>query len=58
MLDLVEDAAAESLQHATADLDVGLLVASAGFGTSGAFLENTLEPELEMLNLNCRSLME
>ena len=58
MMDLAEDAGAESLQEATADLDVGLLVASAGFGTSGAFLENTLEPELEMLNVNCRSLME
>jgi short-subunit dehydrogenase len=58
MMDLAEEAAAETLQHATADLDVGLLVASAGFGTSGPFLENSLEPELEMLNVNCRSLME
>ncbi len=57
MLDLAEDAGAESLQLATADLDVGLLVASAGFGTSGAFLENPLEPEFEMLNVNCKSLL-
>jgi short-subunit dehydrogenase len=55
---LAEDAGAQSLQQATADLDLGLLVASAGFGTSGAFLENSLEPEFEMLNVNCRSLME
>lgn len=58
MQDLAADSAAESVQQATAELDVGLLVASAGFGTSGAFLENLLGPELEMLNVNCRSLME
>ena len=40
---------------ATADLDVGLLVAAAGFGTSGPFLESDLVRELEMLQVNCAS---
>ena len=45
------------LATATAGLDIGLLVASAGFGTSGAFLENSIESELQMLDVNCKSLL-
>jgi short-subunit dehydrogenase len=36
---------------------VGLLVASAGFGTSGPFLDGPLEQEIEMLHVNGRALM-
>jgi short-subunit dehydrogenase len=43
------------LLHETADLPVGLLVAAAGFGTSGAFVGIALEQEINMLELNCRS---
>lgn len=35
------------------DLDVGLLVAAAGFGTSGLFIKSNLEEELNMLQVNC-----
>jgi short-subunit dehydrogenase len=38
-------------------LDIGLLVAAAGFGTSGLFLNSLLEQEMAMLNVNCRSLL-
>ncbi len=41
------------VEHETASLDVGLLVASAGFGTSGPFLDNALEAELAMIDVNC-----
>lgn len=37
---------------------MGLLVASAGFGTSGPFLEGALEQELGMIDVNCRALAE
>lgn len=37
--------------------DIGLFVANAGFGTSGLFLESTLSQELNMLALNCESLL-
>ena len=37
--------------------DIGLFVANAGFGTSGLFLESQLSQELNMLALNCESLM-
>jgi len=56
-LDLSHDTGVETLVMATRDLDVGLLIAAAGFGTSGRFLDSLLEQELEMLNVNCRSLM-
>lgn len=39
--------------EAVTDLDVGLVVCAAGFGTSGPFLEGELNNELNMLQLNC-----
>jgi short-subunit dehydrogenase len=56
-LDLARETSAETLRVATDELDVGLLVAAAGFGTSGPFLDSPVEHELDMLNVNCRSLM-
>jgi len=43
------------LEDATDGLDAGLLVASAGFGTSGPFLSSALSAELGMIDLNCRA---
>lgn len=43
------------VEEATRTLDVGLLVASAGFGTSGSFLDNSLDAELAMIDVNCRA---
>ena len=37
----------------TEQLDVGLLVAAAGFGSSGPFLKANIANELEMLTINC-----
>jgi hypothetical protein len=56
-LDLAQETAVTALETATADLEVGLLIAAAGFGTSGSFLKAQLDQEIEMLNLNCRSLL-
>lgn len=42
----------------TEGMEVGLLVAAAGFGTSGAFVDAELEIELDMLEVNCGSLLE
>lgn len=39
----------------TSELDIGLFVAGAGFGTSGPFLEAPLDEELSMLDVNCRA---
>ena len=39
----------------TRDRDVGLLIASAGFGTSGPFVDARLDEELRMIDVNCRA---
>lgn len=54
-LDLSEADAARSLLDATAALPVGLLVAAAGFGTSGPLLQADPLRELQMLDVNCRA---
>lgn len=55
--DLAHDAGVAVVETHTADLDVGLLIAAAGFGTSGSFLDSALDQELAMLAVNCRALM-
>ncbi len=53
--DMALEAGIGTVETAARDLDVGMLVAAAGFGTSGPFLESSLETELEMLDVNCRA---
>ena len=55
--DLATEAGSAAVEAATAGLDVGLLVAAAGFGTSGAFLD--LDPALEdeMIGVNVRAVV-
>lgn len=38
------------------NLDIGLYIANAGFGTAGAFVENDPNTELNMIDVNCRAL--
>lgn len=52
-LDLATHDSTYQLIAATTDLDVGLLIAAAGFGTSGNFLTSDIETELEMISVNC-----
>ena len=56
-IDLARPDGPERLDAATGDLDVGLLVAAAGFGTSGPFLDADLDQELELLDVNCRAVL-
>lgn len=51
--DLATPAGLAALEDACKDVDVGLLVAAAGYGTSGNFLDADLQVELDMLALNC-----
>ena len=55
--DLADLDAVERVGNATADLDVGLLVAAAGFGTSGLLLDADLDVETGMVDLNCTSVL-
>jgi short-subunit dehydrogenase len=53
--DLALPTGVDEVVDRTRDLDVGLLVASAGFGTSGPFVGAALSDELEMIDVNCRA---
>lgn len=55
--DLGEPSGIDAVIEATADKPVGLLVACAGFGTSGALIESDLKTELNMIDVNCRSVL-
>lgn len=41
----------------TDELEIGLLVNCAGFSTTGPFLNNDIQKELDMLHVNCRAPM-
>lgn len=51
-LDLAEPRALEALQAGSAGLDVGLLVAAAGYGSSGPLVAGDLSTELDQLQVN------
>jgi short-subunit dehydrogenase len=51
--DLSTQTGRDAVVRATKDLDVGLFVAAAGFGTSGPVLRADLEKERVMLEVNC-----
>lgn len=53
--DLATATGVDTVVSETLDLDVGLFVASAGFGTSGPFIESDARAELEMIDVNCRA---
>ncbi|MBI1277512.1 MAG: SDR family NAD(P)-dependent oxidoreductase [Anaerolineaceae bacterium] len=55
--DLSDETAVDSVLAETSHLDIGLLVACAGFGTAGQFIELPLDRELNMLNVNCRAVL-
>jgi uncharacterized protein len=55
--DLSDLAAVHRVADAMSDLDVGLLVAAAGFGTSGPLLDSSLATETEMVDLNCTGVL-
>jgi short-subunit dehydrogenase len=56
--DLSSSAGTARLMDAVQGVDVGLLVAAAGFGTSGLFLDADLADEEQMLQLNCTSVLQ
>ena len=58
VLDLSHRDFMQTLIGKAADLDIGLLIASAGFGTCGALADSDILNELEMLDVNCRALLQ
>jgi short-subunit dehydrogenase len=57
-MDLAQHGAAAEMAERLTHEPIGLVVCSAGFGTSGLFTDGTLAEEAAMVDLNCRSLME
>ena len=55
--DLANPEGVDAVTRATADLEVGLFVGAAGFGTSGSFLASDLSDETAMLDVNCRAVL-
>jgi short-subunit dehydrogenase len=55
--DLTTTTGLTQIEAATRDLDVGLLVAAAGFGTTGSFLEIDPRAEEQMLAVNCSAVL-
>ena len=55
--DLSSEAATQHLIDETAHLPIGIFIINAGYGTSGKFLDNSIESEMNMLDLNCKSVL-
>jgi short-subunit dehydrogenase len=55
--DLARPEAVADVLRVTDGLNVGLFVASAGFGTSGNFADGPLSEELAMVDVNCRAVV-
>jgi uncharacterized protein len=55
--DVSEEAGINKIIQAAHGLNVGLLIVSAGYGTSGNFIESSLPAEINMLKVNCEALL-
>ncbi|MFN0187280.1 MAG: SDR family NAD(P)-dependent oxidoreductase [Bacteroidia bacterium] len=55
--DISENEGVDKIIQTAQGLNVGLLVLSAGYGTSGNFIENSLHSEINMLKVNCEALL-
>ncbi|MBI4940880.1 MAG: SDR family NAD(P)-dependent oxidoreductase [Actinobacteria bacterium] len=55
--DLAEPAGVRRVLEETAGLDVGLLVAAAGFGSGGDLVDADVETEASMLRVNCEAVV-
>ncbi len=56
--DLSREQALSLIEKETGDLDIGLLVAAAGYGSAGDFIDANLGDELSMIDVNCRSVVQ
>lgn len=56
--DLGNDAGVASVISKTQGMSIGLLVASAGFGSAGPLLDLDIHSEKSMVDVNCRAVLE
>lgn len=55
--DLSEKGGVEKIIQSAQGLKVGLLINNAGYGTSGLFVDTSLEAEINMLRVNCEAVL-
>ncbi len=55
--DLSETEGIDKIIQVTQGLPVGLLITSAGYGSSGLFLDTSLHTEINMLRVNCEAVL-
>jgi uncharacterized protein len=55
--DIADTEGIAEIKALSQNVKVGLLVASAGFGTSGLFIDAKIEDEIKMLRVNCEALL-
>ena len=56
--DLSYESCIDELIDETSHLPIGIAILNAGFGTSGKFLEADIEQETNMLDLNCKAVVQ
>jgi short-subunit dehydrogenase len=56
--DLSKDEDVETLKRETTHLSLGVVVLNAGFGTSGKLIDAAIETEVNMVDLNCRTVLK
>jgi len=57
-IDVGQEDATKTIINKTKDLEIGLFFAAAGFGTSGEFCESDLSNETNMIDVNCKAVIE
>lgn len=55
--DLSDKAGIDEIINKTKELIIGLIILSAGYGTSGLFIDNSIHTEINMLRVNCESVI-
>lgn len=55
--DLSDKEGVEKIIQSTQGLKVGLLINNAGYGTSGLFVDASLDSEIDMLRVNCEAVL-
>ena len=55
--DLSDPAGPNAVADVAAALEVGLVVAAAGYGRSGPLIDSDIDDELRMVDVNCRSVL-
>ncbi len=56
--DLSQREDVETLLRETSHLPIGIVILNAGFGTSGKLINSNIETELNMIDLNCKSILQ